>query len=44
MDIQRILIEYAKLHLQVVVLQEQNTALQAQLAAKPAEPAAPAQQ
>jgi len=39
MDIQRILIEYAKLHLQVVVLQEQNAALQAQVKAQaPSEP------
>lgn len=39
MDIQRILIEYAKLHLQVTVLQEQVAQLQAQLKAQTPEPA-----
>lgn len=39
MDIQRILVEYAKLHLQVLVLQEQVAQLQAQLKPQAPEPA-----
>jgi hypothetical protein len=44
MDIQRILVEYAKLHLQVTILQEQVAALQAQLKAQAPAPVSEPQQ